>query len=120
MRVKNEEGYFAQLPAIVNAYNGVSILIPTIHDGTPYVLEMISEHLGVLNYVFAVSNVQDSAVAPTQPLDHPGDLSGTDPAVGIWQFLVRIAVDQVDQVLDLGHCRHRKQLQPLLESEPRQ
>ena len=118
VRVENEELALSQLPGVVEAHDAVGILSAPVHDGAPHFLEVLPEHLAVLDDVLPVSNVHDPAVIAAELLDHPGHFGRPDPLPASFQLFGTAQVDVVDDLLDLGEGRHHWDPAVVVEVEP--
>ena len=87
MRVQNAKHYFSKFPTIIYSNDRISVLIPTIHDGSSNVLKMLAENLSVLNDILSIFDMKNSTIVSCEFFDDPGDLSGSNPGVGIVEFL---------------------------------
>lgn len=96
MRIQDQKLTFSQLPRIVDADNTVGVLSTAVHNRTAYFLKMIADDFALLDDLFPVADVQDSAIEVSEMLDHPRDLSCAYPLPRVSEFVLASKVDSVN------------------------
>ena len=82
MRVQDQKLTLPQLPIIMHSHNTVSVLTPSVHDGTARCQEVILKLFTLFQDVLAIINMEDLAVYRVggDRRNNPGYFSGSDPS----------------------------------------